>query len=227
VNARAPLLGLLRVASGFTAALIGSSALVSAGPLAQPPAQAPSPAAALTGGWTLNRDLSDAPQDDRQNENEGGRGGYGRGGRGGGGFGRGGGMRGGMGRGGYGGGGATMSPEDRERLSQALHDIMTPPDRLTIVQADNMIVITTGDGRVTRLSPDGKKIKDESTKIERKTRWDGAKLVSEISGAVPSKITETYAADAEHHQLIVTVSMDRARNGQTVSQRRVYDTDTR
>jgi len=31
------------------------------------------------------------------------------------------------------------------------------------------IVITVRDGRITRLSPDGKKIKDDSTNIERKT----------------------------------------------------------
>jgi hypothetical protein len=41
-----------------------------------------------------------------------------------------------------------------------------------------MVVITTGDGITTRLSTDNKKIKDESTGIERKTHWDGAKLVT-------------------------------------------------
>ena len=43
-------------------------------------------------------------------------------------------------------------------------------------------MLTGADGRTTRLSPDGKKIKDENTKIERKTKWDGGKLVSEING---------------------------------------------
>src|SRR5260370_5393820 len=114
-----------------------------------------------------------------------------------------------------------MSQEDMQRMREAMREIMTPPDRLTIVQAENMIVITTGDGRVTRLSPDGKKIKDENTKIERKTKWDGSKLVSEVSGAAPAKIIETYSTDPEHHQLIVAVAMDRS-HGQPVSQRRVY-----
>jgi hypothetical protein len=113
-----------------------------------------------------------------------------------------------------------------QRMREAMRDIMNPPDRLTIVQTENMIVITTGDGRVTRLAPDGKKIKDENTKIERKTKWDGNKLVSEVSGAAPAKITETYVADPEHHQLVITIAMDRSR-GQPVSQRRVYDADTR
>src|SRR5262249_32093546 len=87
-------------------------------------------------------------------------------------------------------------------------------------------VITAGDGRVTRLSPDGKKIKDENTKIERKTKWDGGKLVSEVTGAMPGKITETYATDPEHHQLLVTIVMDRPR-GQSVSQHRVYEADSK
>ena len=53
-----------------------------------------------------------------------------------------------------------------------------------------MVIMTTGDGRTTRLSTDGKTVKDDSTKIERKTKWDGGKLVSEISHLGPSKITK-------------------------------------
>ncbi|MFI5384870.1 MAG: hypothetical protein ACHQ50_02010, partial [Fimbriimonadales bacterium] len=86
-----------------------------------------------------------------------------------------GGSGGGMGGGGMG-GGAAISPEDAQRMRDALRDIMTAPARLTIVRTESrMILITTGEGRVTRLSPDGKKIKDDSTKIERKTKWDGGK----------------------------------------------------
>ena len=72
--------------------------------------------------------------------------------------------------------------------------------------------------------PDGKKIKDESTKIERKTKWDGGKLVSEINGAGPGKITETYEVDPEHHQLIVTVAVDARQK--PITQHRVYDAGT-
>ena len=120
-----------------------------------------------------------------------------------------------------------MSQEDMQRMREAMREIMNPPDRLTIVQAETMIVITAGDGRVTRLSPDGKKIKDENTKIERRTKWDGGKLVSEVNGIGPGKITETYAADAERHQLLVTVAMERPRASQPVMQHRVYDADNR
>ena len=147
----------------------------------------------------------------------GGRGGMGGGRRGGGG------MGGGMGRGG--GGGSTMSPEDAQRLRDAIHDIMAAPAHLTIVQTETqMVVVTTGDGLVTRLSPDGKKVKDDNTKIERKTKWDGAKLVTEISGAFSGKMTETYEVDPEQHQLIISLASDAK---PPVTQRHVYDADAR
>ena len=71
-----------------------------------------------------------------------------------------------------------------------------------------MVIITTGDGRTTRLSPDGSKIKDQSTGIERRTRWEGDRLIDEISGAGRGKIIETYARDPETHELVVTVQVE-------------------
>jgi hypothetical protein len=110
-------------------------------------------------------------------------------------------------------------------MRDAMRDIMNPPDRLTITQTERMVIMTTGDGRTTRLSIDGKAIKDDSTKIERKTKWEGGKLVSEISHLGPGKITETYWADPEHRQLRVTVQVENARRPMTVN--RVYDADGR
>jgi hypothetical protein len=172
---------------------------------------------AIVGAWTLNTDLSDKRQEPQDGQNGGGRrqgqGGSAR--RGGGGF----------GRGGFGGGGngatSSMSPEERQRLRDELRDIMNPPDRLTITEANSMIIITAGDGHVERLTANGKKIADESTKIERKTKWDNDKLVTEISGAGPRKITETYWVDPEHKQLHVSVLLDVPNRSRTVN--RVYD----
>ena len=93
---------------------------------------------------------------------------------------------------------------------------------MTIVQTESMIVITARDGRTTRLSPDGKKIKDESTGIERKTKWDGGRLVSEVSGLGRGKITETYSVDGEPKQLRVKLDVDGPRK---TTQTRVYDLD--
>lgn len=181
--------------------------------------QATDRASALVGAWTLNPDLSDKPQDLSNDAGRGdGRqpGGSGRPG----GFGGG---RGGAGRGGFGGQGAGdgMSLEDRQRMRDALRDIVAATDRLTIVESNSMIIITAGDGRVERLSPDGRKVADESTRIERRSKWDGDKLVTEITGAAPRRITKTYWVDAAHQQLRVTVQLDNPNPPITVN--RVYD----
>jgi hypothetical protein len=182
-------------------------------------------AGSIVGAWTLNKDLSQTPQARAQGDDAAPRGGgYGRGG---GGRRRGGGFGGG-GFGGGGGGGARGNPEDMARQRQALRDITEAPERLTITQTDSMVIMTTGEGRTTRLSPDGKKVKDDSTHIERKTKWDGGKLVSEISGAGPGKITETYSVDPEHHQLIVALQMENSRMPPGAPGiRRVYDAEPR
>jgi len=202
-------------------------------------ALAPAPSAqaaekpSIAGVWTLNKDLSDSGARDRgdntgDDRGTGGRrGGYGGGGRGG--FGGGGGRYGGgMGRGG-GMRGAGMNPEEMQRMRDAMRDLTNPSDHLTIAQTDSMIVLTGADGRTTRLSPDGKKIKDDNTGIERKTKWDSGKLVSEISGLGPGKATQTFAVDPEHHQLKITVQME-GRGGRSNQPRTittVYDADQR
>jgi hypothetical protein len=138
-------------------------------------------------------------------------------------------MHGGGGRGGYGGGGggrAAMDPEAAARMRDAMRDIVNPPEKLTISQTDSMIVVTGPDGRATRLSPDGKKIKDDNTGIERKTKWDGGKLVSEISGAGPGKITQSFSLDAEHHQLKIVALLEGGRDKQQRTITHVYDQTT-
>ena len=90
-----------------------------------------------------------------------------------------------------------------------------------------MIVLTGPDGRTTRLSPDGKKIKDDNTGIERKTKWDGGKLVSEISGAGSGKITQSFSVDPEHHQLRIVAVIEGGRNNQPRTITHVYDSEPR
>ena len=185
--------------------------------------------ASLAGAWTLNKELSDQPTDRAGGRDDGDRGRRGDFGRGGGG--RGGGRRGGLGGGGVGGGGFGRGPEmDREAMARsrdAMRDIMNPPDHLTIAQTDSMIVLTGGDGRTTRLSPDGKKVKDENTNIERKTKWDAGKLVSEIGGLRSGKITQTYAVDPDHRQLRITAQMENRAGQSPRTMTHVYDADAR
>lgn len=185
-------------------------------------AQAPEKAT-LAGVWIRNHDLSDAPPSRGENGGRG-RDGMGRSGRGGRGYG--GGFGGGHGRA-NGGQQPPVDPDAVARMREALHDILQPPDQLTITQSDSMVLITGPDGRTTRLAPDGHKIKDENTKIERKTRWDAGNLISEINGAQQQggKITQTFSVDREAHRLKI-VSVVEAGHGQpprTITN--VYDAD--
>lgn len=191
------------------------------------------PKASIAGAWMRNADLSDKPAGPGDQGNDsgrgdsgrrGGRGGGRRGGGGGGGFGGGFGRGGGMGRGGDAGRG---NPEEMMRMRDALRDVTNPSDHLTITQTDSMIVLTGADGRTTRLSPDGKKIKDDNTKVERKTRWDGGKLVSEISGLGRGKMTQTFAVDPDSKQLRILVVMEGGRSGEPRTITQVYDADAR
>lgn len=161
----------------------------------------PSPAdAAIVGVWKLDADLSDKPPSP---DDGAGRSGRGRGGR-----------------GGFGGGhGRSQSPENGSRDDdglrrrfEAIRDLMNPPDRLMITTSDTMVILTGGDGRTTRLLADGTKVKDESTRSERRTKWLDASLVSEISGLGPATITQTFTPDVAQNRLSIVLKME-ARSG--------------
>jgi hypothetical protein len=180
--------------------------------------------ASIVGAWTLNKDLSDQPPSQSSSSDSGGSNRSGSGSGSGGGFGGRGSRRGGGSS--RGGGGATADPEQTARLRDAVRDLTTPSDHLTITKTDSLVVIAAADGRTTRLSPDGKKVKDDNTKIERKTKWDGEKLVSEINGLGSGKATQTWSVDPEAHQLRIALLMDGGRNGpRTITH--VYDFDAR
>jgi hypothetical protein len=166
----------------------------------------------LVGAWTLNADLTDKPAPRAEtDDSDRGRDGRGRG------FGR---RGGGMGPGGIRRGG---DPQAAARLREALRDLAVPADHLTIVETASMIIITSSEGRTTRLAPDGSKVREEHTNIERRTKWDAGNLVSEISGLGPGKITQTFAVSPETHQLRVTLVVEGRANEppRTISQ--VYD----
>ena len=122
-----------------------------------------------------------------------------------------------------------MPEEDFRRWFGATAYASDSGDQITVwVLSESILVIVGAAGRTTRLSPDGKKVKDDNTKVERKTRWDGAKLISEISGLGSGKITQTFAVAPESHQLRVTVQMEGGgRSGQARTITHVYDADAR
>lgn len=178
-----------------------TAVLVGPWPADESHAQTPRQASAIVGAWTLNKDLTDKP-DGRDHEDA---------------------PRGradGSGRRG-------VDRDAMTRVRDAMRDIMNPPEHLTIVDSGSIVILTGTDGRTTRLAPGGRKIKDENTGIERKTRWDGGRLVSEISGAVPGKVVETFEVNPERHQLTITMQMDGGRSGQPRTTAHIYDADPR
>ena len=188
-----------------------------------------SSAPSLEGAWTLNKNQSDQLATGR--DDAGGRGGRDRSGGDGGRAGRGGGRGGFGGRGGGAGRGGgnppAVNPDEVARQRDAMRDVMNPPDHYAITQTESMIVLTAPDGRTTRLAPDGKKIKDDNTKVERKTKWEGGKLVSEINGLGPSKMTQTFAVDPGSHQLRIAVHVEGNGRAQARSFTHVYDLDAK
>jgi hypothetical protein len=199
------------------------SAVMAFGVTPDVPLRALQTSSSIVGAWTLNKDLSDTPRNRTEDDRDGNARGERRrgGGGGGGGFrgGRGGGRG---GRGGDGQGRAASDPEQTARQREALRDLTDAPAHLTIVRTESMVVVTTAEGRTTRLSPDNHKIKDGSTGVERKSRWEGGKLVSEISGLPRASFTETYAIDPERGQLVVTLQSE---GRQAMTMKRVYDRD--
>jgi hypothetical protein len=194
-----------------TAIAFAAAAAMSVGP-SSIVLSAQSNPSSIVGVWTLNKEASDAQPGTPERGDRSGRGGRGYGGgRRGGGFG-GGGRRGGGGGLGAGDGGGRANPDEMRRMRDAMRDILDAPERMTITKTESMVIITTGEGRTTRLSTDGKKVKDESTGIDRKTRWAAAQLVSEISGAGQGKMTETYAVNPDTHQLTVTLQFGNGSN---------------
>ena len=184
--------------------------------------------ASIVGAWTLNAEGSDSTRD-RQDGGDEPRGRRGDGGGGGGGYGRGRGMGRGAGGGSRGGpaGFGNRDPEEIRRRMQAMRDVLTPADRLTITRTDSLVIVTAGDGRTTRLSADGKKIKDESTNVERKTRWENGKLVSEISGTA-GHATEIYSVNPAQHELLVIVRLESSGADENVRVlHRLYTLDAR
>jgi len=182
---------------------------------------APEKLTSLAGAWTINRHPAAgqprAPEGRGDGRDGGGRGASRR-------------PSAGVGGGPLGGGPGGLSGRgNREQIARqrdALREITDPPDHLIVTVTESMVILTGPDGQATRLAPDGKKIKDENTKIERKTRWIGGQLVSEIDG-LGQKITQTFSVDAEPRQLRVVVEMeaDRYNDARTITH--IYDADTR
>jgi hypothetical protein len=194
---------------------------------AAPPATSTMPAD-LSGHWELNVQQSERPGQAAGAPGEGGegRGGYGGGGRGGYGGGGGRGGFGGMGgrHGGYGGGGRGSGGES-ETTREQMRQVMQAARTLLIVQHANDLSITDDEGRVVTLKPDGNKVKEQQGggNLERKTKWDGRSLVTEMKLEGGTKVTQTYTKVDEGLQLIVSTKVEGGRIPRAMEFKRVYD----
>jgi hypothetical protein len=147
----------------------------------------------------------------------GGHGGYGGGGYGGGGYGGGRGMH---------GGGGSGNSEQIQKTRLMIRELMRTPKVLTIANGtDGAVLLTDEDGHVTHLMPNDKKVKEQLStgdEIERKTRWDGSTLVSEIK-AGETTLTQSYQAAAVDGRLNVTTSMENSRFKNPRSRVHIYE----
>jgi hypothetical protein len=174
----------------------------------------------LTGAWQLNLDKSDDPRKKLQGTRSGGwsdpRGGMG------------GGTAGGMGgvRGGFGGlGGRNRGdPDETPAMREAMGAVTEAPEKLTIVYRDADVVLTSGEGLVQTLQPNGQPVQEKTARgqeTERTTKWDGSNLVTEVRMSGGVKITQTYSRSPDGQQLIVTSRFESP--ARVVDIRRVYD----
>lgn len=181
-------------------------------------ATAPEEAGNIVGAWLLNAELSDDPPEARDEARSRGGGRMPGGGRPGG---FGGGMRGrGVTRGG--------SMPDREEMRdrrELLELLVQPPPTLKIAQGAGAVTFAERDGRTTTYATNGKKEKHVlgTTQVETRTRWDGRRLVKEISAGGGVKATETYSIDEnDGGRLHVLVKVESAPMPR-LTLRRVYD----
>ena len=126
------------------------------------------------------------------------------------------GMRGGM--------GAPPDPEEMERMRSAMDDALRPSEALLVSQEGVAFEIVHDGERIERLYADGRKNKS-SAGVERKTRWDEDKLVTEAKfggfGA-PVRITQTWAL-LEGERFTITTRLEGGPFEKGLVLKRVYD----
>jgi hypothetical protein len=200
-----------RIASTLACLALAASASHAGDPAGRPD---------FTGRWTFNAEKSDDARAKLRAAADGGRrgefGGPGRGGP------MGGGLPPGGGRGGpMGGMGGGPPVADMEAMRAAMDDVLEPAAALTVTQGDPELIAVRDDGRVLRLYTDGRKAKERNGTVERKTRWDGSRLVSEVKLQDGRKLTEVWILAADGRELRSSVKLELGRGELVVD--RVYD----
>ena len=184
---------------------------------APPPPPLPPPRQAILGDWKLNRDQSDDTRnrsDDDQGSNNGG---YGRrpGGYPGGGY----------PGGGYPGGRGGMPRGDSEETREKLHELLSPPMRITMSMTGAEVDLMDDQDRKRAFFTDGRKLqkpKDNSYQ-EIAAHWDGKALVTDEKSPRGGKMSRTFELSEDGRQLYETIRMDGGKSARPVRARFVYD----
>jgi len=183
-----------------------------------PPPPLPPPRQAILGDWKLNRDQSDDTRnrsDDDQGSNNGG---YGR--RSGGGY-----PGGGYPGGGYPGGRGGMPRGDSEAVQEKMHELLSPPTRITFSMTGAEVDLTDDQDRKRAFMTDGRKLqkpKDNSYQ-EIAAHWDGKRLVSDEKSPRGGKMSRSFELSEDGRQLYETIRMDNGKNGGSRTYRFIYD----
>ena len=132
--------------------------------------------------------------------------------------------RGGMG--GHGGrGGEGRGGERGAATAEQVRAFLQSQRTLVIVEHADHVSITDENGQVQKLVTNGEKVKDEreGESFERRTRWDGRTLVTEIALSDGVRITQTYQKVAEGLQLVITTKLENSKFSGPREFKRVYD----
>jgi hypothetical protein len=215
--------------AGFaaTARAIPLALVAGAWPCARP-VQAADDAAAFSGQWTLNKDLSEDARKKMTDSREGGRkkgpidglGPIGPGPRGGGPMG--GGPMGGRPTGAPTGGPRTRAPEEGTRTGALIAEVMDPPRTLVIGEDGGEVTFDTGEETLLRLRPGGRKVKREGGTIELRARWKDGELVVDAEHEDGDRMTTSYRVSSDRHSLYVTTKVEPT-EGDDLTVRFVYD----
>ena len=172
---------------------------------------------ALTGAWTLNKDLSDDAakvMEKMMSGDHGSGGGHtppaGRG----------------HGPGMHGGGSSSRGGMTPEQM-RAMHDMLEAPAKLTVVQGDGSVTLTDNQGRSRRLTVNNKREKRpmDNRMVDVRTKWDDGRLVTETWLDDGLKLTETYSLAPGRRQLLVSLKLEGSHLPRAMTFRRVYEPD--
>jgi hypothetical protein len=125
-----------------------------------------------------------------------------------------------------GGQGGQLSTDDRLKIEELVDEVRNPSPSLTIVQTNATVVVTDSEGHSRTFRTNGKKDKQqlEAVTVDTKTKWDGARLVTEYDLPGGRKLTYAFSLVSNTGQLLIEETLAGGRPGASPTViKRVYD----